>query len=143
MHITTIEQLDNWMTENCYNDHSYAIGNRMIDEGFGLKKIEKGYIWYYTERGEINQLNSFETEKEAVLFALQHITNNEYANRHMIGFLKSKSKTDKLIKRLNERNIWFFMDKIPFGGVFDPRFRIFVFGCDIKKVVDLIEKYDD
>ncbi len=47
----TVKQLDEWMTENCYND-SYAIGNRSIHEGYGLDKVDRQYVWYYTERGE-------------------------------------------------------------------------------------------
>ena len=51
MNLLTIEQLDEWMTENCYAN-TYAIGNRNIYEGYGLDTFGSLYVWYYTERGE-------------------------------------------------------------------------------------------
>ncbi|MBK9192760.1 MAG: hypothetical protein IPM77_15395 [Crocinitomicaceae bacterium] len=66
--INTISDLEYWLNENCYAD-SYAIGSRNIYEGFGLKKENEHYIWYFTERGQHNDLKKFNSEKEAVDFA--------------------------------------------------------------------------
>ena len=124
MGLLTIKQLDEWMTANCYND-SYAIGNRSINEGCGLDQFGSLYVWYYTERGERQNLNYFQTEQEAVEFAFKEITTDKNANKHLVGFL----------------NVEFYKDEIPYGGFSVIRIRVFVFGCAIKKVLDLRDKY--
>ncbi len=141
MTLYTIKELDEWMTANCYNS-SYGIGNRNIHEGYGLYTSGSLFIWYYTERGEKDNLQYFQTEKEAVEFAFEKIKSDRFANRHMIGFLDNESSQSELLKELKKRDINYFADKIPYGGLNDLRYRVFVFGCDIKNVADLKDKYD-
>lgn len=140
MDLLTINQLNEWMTTNCYND-SYAIGNRSIDEGCGLDQFGSLYVWYYTGRGERQNLNYFQTEKEAVQFAFKEITTDKNANKHLVGFLKVKTDEIALLSELRNRNVEFYKDEIPYGGLLDIRIRVFVFGCAIKKVLDLRDKY--
>ncbi len=140
MDLLTIKQLDEWMTANCYND-GYAIGSRIIHEGYGLATLGSGYTWYYTERGERRNENYFQTEEEAVDFAFKTITADKFANRHMIGFIKDKVLESELLVELDRRHITFWKDEIPYGGLHDKRTRVFVFGCDIQNVLDLQEKY--
>lgn len=137
---STIKQLDEWMTCNCYNE-SYGIGNRNIHEGYGLDVIDGSYIWYYTERGKKEQIRYFQMEKEAVDFAFKTITQDRSANRHLVGFINNKAVEEELLTELHNRNIGFWKDEIPFGGLQDKRTRIFVFGCDITKVMDLKEQF--
>ena len=142
MNLKTIKQLAEWMTANCYRD-KYAIGNRNINEGCGLDTFGTLYVWYYqSERGERENLDYFRTEQEAVNFAFKKITADKSANRHMIGFIKDKSKEKELLTELEKRKVEYWKDEIPYGGINDPRIRVFVFGCDIKKVLDLQEKYN-
>jgi hypothetical protein len=138
--LTTVEELDKWMTDNCYNNN-YAIGSRNIDEGFGLDKAGNQFIWYYTERGKREHLNYFPTEKEAVDFAFSQISTDDFAQRHMIGFIKDNSEKLELLQELDRRKIKYWTDTIPYGGLNDPRHRVFIFGCDIKLTEDLKEKY--
>lgn len=140
MDLSTIKQLDDWMTANCYND-SYGIGARNIHEGYGLDTSGSLYVWYYTERGIRKHLHYFQTEKEAVQFAFNEITSDRSANRHLIGFVSTKSEEADLLKELSNRNVMYWTDKTPYGGLADPRYRVFVFGCDNKRVLDLREKY--
>jgi hypothetical protein len=140
MDIRTIQQLDEWMTAHCYND-SYAIGARNIHEGYGLELSGGLYVWYYTERGVRSPLAYFETEAEAVAHAFKAISADSTANRHLIGLIKEKAREDALLAELERRNIKFFKDVIPYGGLNDPRTRVFVFGCDINAVLDLREEY--
>lgn len=142
MELLTIRQLDEWMTTNCYND-GYAIGNRKIHEGYGLAESDGVYVWYYTERGQQQNLNYFQTEQEAVAFAFAKITADKFANRHMVGFIKDQSREAELLAELKRRNIAFWKDEIPYGGPNDRRVRVFVFGCDIEKVLDLQQKFSD
>lgn len=139
---TTVNELGDWMTNKCYND-GYAIGNRIIHEGYGLANTNGKWIWYYTERGHIEALQYFNTENEAAEFAYTAIKNDKTSNRHMIGFVKDKNDEEALALELTKRNIEFFKDQIPYGGINDKRTRFFVFGCDIKNVSDLAKIYFD
>lgn len=141
MELSTIRQLDQWMTENCYND-TYAVGSRSIHEGYGLSQSGSQYVWYYTERGECQNLHYFLTEQEAVDFAFKTITADKFANRHLVGFIKDKASETELVAELDKRNVVFWKDDIPYGGLTDRRTRIFVFGCDVERVLDLQTKYD-
>lgn len=140
MNPSTIQQLDDWMTARCYND-SYAIGSRIIHEGYGLAKADTLYVWYYTERGERNNLNYFTTEQEAVDFAFTAIVADKSATRHLIGFLNDNALERALLSELNARGISYWKDDILYGGLHDRRTRVFVFGCDVQKVLDLQEMY--
>ena len=140
MDLSTIKQLDEWMTANCYND-SYGIGTRIIHEGYGLDAVDRSFVWYYTERGKRQLLNRFQTEQDAVRFAFGEITADTSANRHMVGFIQDDLLEQELVAELANRQIEFWKDVIPYGGLHDKRSRIFVFGCDIHKVLDLQQKY--
>jgi len=138
--LTTLKQLDEWITENCYAE-TYAIGNRNIHEGFGLDSFGTLYVWYYTERGERQNLNYFQTEKEAVEFAFKKITADKFAKSHIVGFINDKQSGLDLETELQKRNIDFWKDEIPYYGLAKSTTRIFVIGCDVKKVLDLQAKY--
>ncbi|WP_018619527.1 hypothetical protein [Spirosoma luteum] len=140
MEPSTIQELDEWMTAHCYPD-SYAIGSRNIHEGYGLSTEENGYAWFYTERGKQYTIQHFETESQAVAFAFGKITSDKTANRHLIGFLNDNALEQELLTELKTREIAWWKDEIPYGGLHDKRSRIFVFGCDIRRVPDLLEKY--
>lgn len=134
----TIEQLRQWMEAHCYSDHHYAISDRFVHEGYGLRKSAKGYIWYYTERGSEDILKTFAAEKDAVVYAMQVIANDRFASSHLIGMVKSPAEEEALLRELAIRNIDFWKDSIPYGGPDDRRTRVFVRGCDVLKVGDII-----
>ena len=140
MELATIKELDDWMTAHCYPD-SYEIGNRIIHEGYGLYRDGNVFVWFYTERGVRDNLHEFQTEKEAVAYAFNAITGDKTANRHLIGFVNDKGEEQALLTELGARGIRYWKDEIPFGGLHDKRSRIFVFGCDIRRVLDLRETY--
>ena len=138
--LSTIEQLNKWLTKNCFA-HTYGIGNINILEGYGLDTFGSLYVWYYTERGERENLNYFQTEKEAVDFAFMKITADKFAKSHMIGFINDKQSELDLEIELRKRNVDFWKDEIPYYGLAKLTTRVFVLGCDIKKVLDLQIKY--
>ena len=140
VNLFTIKQLDEWLTKNCFVD-KYGIGNRNIYEGCGLDTFGSLYVWYYTERGKRENLNYFRTEKEAVDFAFKTIIADRFARSHMIGFVNDKQIELELITELENRSIEFWKDEIPYYGLLKLSTRIFVIGCDIKKVLDLQIKY--
>lgn len=63
------------------------------------------------------------------------------AKSHLVGFTKDKKKVQDLISEIKKRGLKYWKDEIPYGGINDPRTRIFVLGCDIQKALDLKEQY--
>lgn len=141
MDITTISELINWMDENCYRVDAYAIGGRKIYEGFGIGRKDTGFTWYFSERGFQEVIMEFETEAEVVAHAFKRISKDLSAKSHCIGFLKSTTELKSLTEELQNRNISFDQDEIPYENMDDIRHRVFVYGCDIKSTLDLQKKY--
>lgn len=137
----TAVELENWMKANCYNQMSYSINGNLIFEGFGIEKKGEYYVWYYTERGQRNDLKHFSTEEDAIAYAYQQIKDDKWAKSHCIGFTKSKNKSAALANKLSSMGIEYFQDEIPKYGPLSSVFRTFVFGCSIKQVANLKEKY--
>ncbi len=141
MSISTIKELENWMAENCLIN-KITPGNRFeTDDGVGLEKYGNLYIWYHSERGEKENLKYFETEKEATEFVYEYLRKNKYANSHLVGSFKDRNLKNELISELKNRDIKYWNDEITQWGINNNILRIFVYRCDIKKVVDLQEKY--
>lgn len=137
----TIEALRQWFEDHCYSDHNYAIGDRFVHEGHGLRQVGATFVWYYTERGREDILKTFDAEPKAVAYALQAIENDHFASSHLVGIVRNPADEHALLHELAIRNIGFWKDSIPYGGLNDRRTRVFVRGCDIRKVEDLREKY--
>ena len=131
-------ELENWRKLNCYNFDSYSINGNFIYEGFGIEKNGSLYVWYYTEKGNKNNLEIFRTESEIIKYAYEKIKSDKWAKTHCVGFNYDKQKTDELLKILTEMKIDYLQDEIPFNKI---AYRTFVFGCDINKVMDLPKKY--
>ncbi len=137
--IKTVIELEKWLKENCYPMNSYSINGNAIYEGFGLENNGGLFQWFYTERGDKQTLEYFATEKEAVEYALKKIKSDEHANRNYIGMYKSDQEVEQILSELKKREIEYWTDKIPYGGMNDWRTRIFVIGCGIKNAQDLIK----
>lgn len=135
----TQKDLSLWMEENCYNLMGYSIAQNSISEGFGIEKVGEIYIWYYTEYGKKENLKYFKTEEDIVEYAFNQIKTDKWAKANCIGFGNSENESYELAKILDELNIEYFQDKIPFSN--KPIFRTFVFGCHIKKLEFLKSKY--
>lgn len=140
MEIKTIQDLEKWMKDNCYSMESYSINNNFIYEGFGLENNGDLYQWFYIERGNKDILKYFRNEEEAVLYAFSEIKADAHAKRNFLGLFKERTEVEEIIIELKNRNVEFYEDKIPYGGIKDVRTRIFVIGCGIKKVKDLIKE---
>lgn len=124
-------ELESWMKENCYHFNSYSINGNSIYEGFGIKKSNDLFIWYYTERGQENNIKTFQSENEIVEFAFNQIKADKWARTHCIGFTNDKNKNLEMKRALQKMKIDFFEDEIPYDGIDGPVYRIFVSGCDI------------
>ncbi|WP_116109362.1 hypothetical protein [Lewinella sp. IMCC34191] len=141
MRSQTQSELEKWMKENCYNFNSYSINGRTISEGFGIEDWGGLFIWYYTERGERNNLDYFQSEKEAIEYAYEKIISDKWANAHIVGYTTNKDEQGELTNILDELGISYMNDEIPYSGPGRPAYRIFVFGCDINRIKHLRDIY--
>ncbi|MGB5500005.1 MAG: hypothetical protein WBM77_13835 [Maribacter sp.] len=98
--IKTIIELEKWLKENCYPMNSYSINGRAIYEGYGLENNGGLFQWFYTERGDKQTLEYFETERKAVEYALKKIKANEHANLNYIGMYKSDEEVEQILSEL-------------------------------------------
>jgi hypothetical protein len=134
-------ELENWMKENCFNFNSYCIKGNNIYEGFGIDKSDGLFIWYYTERGQKENLNYFHSETEIIEFAFKQIKEDKWAKTHCIGFSVDINKINELKSELKKMKTEFMEDKIPYYGIDTTVYRVFVLGCDIQKTEHLKGKY--
>lgn len=137
----TIIELENWMRENCFNFNSYSVNGNHVNEGFGIDKWGELFVWYYTERVKRENLEYFKSESEIAAYAFNQIKSDQWAGNHCVGFSSDLNKISELKDELNKIDIDFFEDKIPYYGIDRPVYRVFVWGCDIRKTEHLKEKY--
>ncbi|WP_263602362.1 hypothetical protein [Chryseobacterium sp. PET-29] len=137
----TIRELEYWMKEHCFNFNSYSINGNPIYEGMGIEQSGNHFTWYYTERGQKQVLETFNTEAEITAYAFNQIKSDKWAKTHCIGFSADIGKITDLKNKLASMNIEYFEDKIPYYGLERPVYRVFVLGCDILKTEHLKKKY--
>ncbi|MGS2740845.1 hypothetical protein [Sinomicrobium sp. M5D2P17] len=137
----TRNELEVWMKNNCYNFNGYAINGNFIYEGFGIEQIGGLFNWYFTERGQKDIKKTFKTEQEVIEFAYDQIKNDKWAKSHCIGFLFEERKSEELKSKLTSIGIEYFEDKISYDGPDKTAYRVFVYGCDIKKTENLKLEY--
>jgi len=137
----TQEGLENWMKENCYNFNNYSINGNFIHEGFGIDKFGSLFLWYYTERGNKETLEYFQSEAEIISHALSQIKNDNWARTHCIGFTTNISEKKELEGILKNKDVEYFQDEIPYYGAGRPVYRTFVLGCAINKTKHLKDKF--
>ncbi len=137
----TEKELEEWMKDNCYNFRSYSIGGNPIGEGYGIENSGGLYIWYYTERGERENLKYFMNEEDVIKFAFNEMKTDKWANSHCIGFTDNKERSIELVEILTQMKIKYMIDEIPYYSINKPTHRVFVFGCDKLKTKNLKEIY--
>ncbi|KZL09813.1 hypothetical protein [Pseudovibrio sp. Ad26] len=123
-----------WMEANCCNFNGYSLDGEVILEGFILRRENKQFILFYTERGTEREISRFNTEEEATQHAYEQLKEDVWAWSHCLAFTKSTRKIQNLKTQLSDKNIYFYEDVIPYGGPADPRYRLFVFGNAIERV---------
>jgi hypothetical protein len=125
--MNTRELAQRLFEEGC-NPSVYAIGSRgAASDAYCL--IHDGSRWqvYYTERGQDSSpIYASASEADACEFFFGHIMAMRHS--HCVGFFKSQQHADALQGKLNAMGVASRVDKIPYGGPDDPRYRVFVTG---------------
>lgn len=137
----TFGELQQRLEAEGFNEDYYCIGSSWgrLHNGFALDATPQGFEFFYVERGCKSPIESFETEADACRYAYNFLANDKWSKSHMIGFFNAEEQAARCISWLQENGIEYLKDKIPYGGLNDPRYRVFVFGNDFKKVKDLRE----
>ncbi len=104
------------------------------------KKTDHFFIGTILNEEKKNILETFRTEQKIIEFAYNQLKTDKWAKTHCIGFGFDKNEAEQLRKILNEMNVEYFQDQIPYYPD-KPTYRTFVLGCGILKVENLKTKY--
>lgn len=132
-----IEELNRRLDEEGFNPQFYCIGPGWgrLGDGFALDQVGDSFEWFYVERGQRGKAEKvFASEEEACRFAYETLSRDDWARSHMIGMFASEAEAAELARELVREGIRSKTDRIPYGGLDDPRFRVFVYGRDVFKV---------
>ncbi len=125
------------LEEEGFNSQFYCIGagwHRLAD-GFALDRAGDVYEWFYVERGRRGAAEKvFASEEEACRFAYEALSKDKWSRSHMVGIFESEGAAAELARALSLEGIYSETDRIPYGGLHDPRFRVFVYGRDVFKI---------
>jgi hypothetical protein len=132
--VDSIKELVEYLKYNCYRNDSINVGSFGTKgyDGFSVEFTGQEYEFNYQERGHKQVLKKFFSEKEVCNYAVTIIEKSETLRQHCIEFTKSEEKAKKICHRLEKRGIRYQKDKIPYEEN-NFRYRIFVFGRDIKE----------
>lgn len=142
MVVKNLKELKQFMMLNCYNIDLYGIDNYPKGDGYGIEKWGELYVWYYIERGIKEEIKYFQTEIEIAKFAFEIISNDKFAQSHLLVSFQDLLLKEEIISILKNRKIEFWFDEIPYLGGNNKLVRFFIVGCDINKVHDLKIKYN-
>ena len=139
--MNTIEELEAYLEENCYSFLELSIGNHRAPEGIVIEKNNEKFIYAYSERGNKSLINSFDTEKELVQYALKELMKDEWSKAHVVASTFDLKEILEAEEQLIDLKIYFKRNDIPNYKAGRTAYRIFVFGSDILKLDGLKEKY--
>ena len=129
-------ELKQRLTEEGCNPDSYSIGHGGSD-CYCLCHEQGAWRIFYTERGQDSPpILETTSEEKACEFFFQQIM--RIRHDHCVGFFRSEGNADSLLQKLAEHGLQPWQDEIPYGGIDDPRFRVFVTGKAIFKAKDLL-----
>ncbi|HEX8456710.1 MAG TPA: hypothetical protein VF656_05245 [Pyrinomonadaceae bacterium] len=135
--VMNMSELAERLEREGFNPQFYCIGAgwRRLSDAYALDKAGDGFEWFYVERGQKGRVErSFASEEEACRFAYEALAQDKWARSHMVGMFESEREAAELARALSLEGIHSEIDRIPYGGLHDPRFRVFVYGTDVFKI---------
>ena len=139
--MNTIEELEVYLEKKCYSFLELSIGNHRAPEGIVIEKCNEKYIYAYSERGNKSLINSFDTEKELVQYALTELMKDEWSKAHIVAGTFELKEILEAEKQLIDLKIYFKRNDIPNYKAGRTAYRIFVFGTDILMLDGFKERY--
>lgn len=107
-------------------------------DGEGLAQLGAKFYWYKRERGNMLDIQYFDTEKDAVAHAFYRISRDKYARRHLLRVESNQMVASHIVAELVRRNLEYELESVQVGDNFGlPAHAIYVYGCDLRKALDL------
>ena len=91
----TIQELEQYLEENCYNFDSITIGRHYAYEGLVVKNCALGYCLFSSERGHETLLKAFQTEEELVTYTLSYLDRDPWYKAHIVAFTFDQKQIKK------------------------------------------------
>ena len=137
----TIQELEQYLEENCYNFDSITIGRHYAYEGYVVKSCALGYCLFSSERGRETLLKAFPTEEELVAFTLAKLDKDPWCKAHMVAFTLDKKQIQKAGFKLKLMGIRYKRNDILGYRSGQTAYRIFVYGRDILRLEEFKRQY--
>ena len=136
----TIQELEQYLEENCYSFQSITIGRHYAYEGLVVKSCALGYCLFSSERGRETLLKAFSTEEELVAYTLSKLDKDPSSKAHMVAFTFDKKQIKKAEFQLKWMRIRYKRNDIPYRAG-QTAYRIFVYGRDILRLEQFKKQY--
>ena len=136
----TIQELERYLEENCYNFDSITIGRHYAYEGLVVKNCALGYCLFSSERGHETLLKAFQSEEELVRYTLAELDADPWCKAHIVAFTFDQQQIQKAESELKWMRIRYKRNDIPYRAG-QTAYRIFVYGRDILRLDDFKKQY--
>lgn len=137
----TIQELERYLEENCYNFDCITIGRHYAYEGLVVKSCALGYCLFSSERGRETLLKAFPTEEELVAYTLAKLDRNPWYKAHMVAFTLDQKQIKRAEFKLKLMGIRYKRNDIPGYRSGQTAYRIFVYGRDILRLEEFKRQY--
>lgn len=133
-----VRELEERLAEEGCNPSYYAVGARgAASDAYCLTENEGEWRIFYTERGSDSPpIFESTSEEEACRYFFDTIM--KMRHDHCVGFFRTEQAARDLATTLAVHGVESRLDRIPYGGPNDPRYRVFVTGRAIFTVRDLL-----
>ncbi len=136
----TIQELERYLEENCYNFDSITIGRHYAYEGLVVKNCALGYCLFSSERGHETLLKAFQSEEELVRYTLAELDRDPWCKAHIVAFTFDQQQIQKAESELKWMRIRYKRNDIPYRAG-QTAYRIFVYGRDILRLKQFKRQY--
>lgn len=137
----TIQELEQYLEENCYNFDGITIGRHYAYEGLVVKNCALGYCLFSSERGHETLLKAFQSEEELVRYTLAELDRDPWCKAHIVAFTFDQQQIQKAESELKWMRIRYKRNDIPNFHVGQTAYRIFVYGRDILRLEQFKQQY--
>lgn len=137
----TIQELERYLEENCYNFDSITIGRHYAHEGLVVKSCALGYCLFSSERGRETLLKAFPVEEELVAYTLIELDRDPWCKAHIVAFTLDQKQIQKAEFKLKLMGIRYKRNDIPGYRSGQTAYRIFVYGRDILRLEEFKRQY--
>lgn len=138
----TMQMLHEYLDSECYQPSIYHIGPEWshCSESYCLEKTQLGHEAFSVERGQKSSIYFIEQEERiACRKFIELLGQDAWAKGHCISITSNPTEIEETFRILESYCIRAVRNDIPnFARVGDTRYRLFVFGKDVRTVKQLV-----